>query len=92
MIKANLETGKLEMKGIEPILYAEVGMVVKGLYKVIKENNPENPHLARTLIERLIESATMTDEEVESELKRYESECPDLSIMASILIDAFTGR
>lgn len=92
MIKANLETGKLEMQGIEPVLYAEDGMVVKGFYQVVKENNPENPHLARTLIERLIESATMTDEEVESELKRFDNERPDLSLMASILLDVFTGR
>lgn len=92
MIKANLETGKLEMQGIEPVLYAEVGMIVKGFYQVVEKNNPENPHLARTLIERLIESATMTDEEVESELKRFNNERPDASIAADILLDIFTGR
>ena len=72
MIKVHIDTKtrifKIEMAGIGPQIYAEVGLLLDHYYKnILLENKDEE--FAKRKLERLLKTVTMTDEETSLAIK-----------------------
>jgi hypothetical protein len=72
MIKAytNYGTGEIQAKGTVSELYVDTMVIIKGLYKQVKKENPELAESYKRNIIRGIETAFMSDEEVHEHLMK----------------------
>lgn len=69
MIKIEMLKGgtKIEMTGLEPILFAEAGIMLRELYSGLKKNNGEES--AKKMIRNLAENCILSDAE---QAEKYE--------------------
>ena len=93
MLKVEVDTKngeiRTEVNGPEPLIYVEMGMAVKKFYQVLCNYNPKE--IAKQLMQRLIKSSLMEDEEMEKEFVKFKEEEPEAVKAAEMLMDFCFG-
>lgn len=87
--EVDIKNGEIrtEVNGTEPLIYVEMGMVVKKFYQILCSYNPKER--AKQLIRSLAESSLMEDEELEKEFAKRKAEEPELIKTAEMLRDSW---
>lgn len=93
MLKVEVDIKKGEIKteanGPDPLIYVEMGMVVKKFYQILCNYNPKKR--AKRLMQRLIESSLMEDKEIEKKFAKFKEEEPEVFKAAKMLRDFLLG-